>query len=85
MLKNLKQMPLEVLQKESFEKQQKQLVIDNKITRVSRNSQQNNSETVTNKHDKYIPKERHISPEKRPEVIINLIFNVIVEYWHIKK
>ena len=35
MLKNLKQMPLEVLQKESFEKQQKQLVIDNKITRVS--------------------------------------------------
>ena len=72
-------MPLEVLQKESFEKQQKQLVIDNKITRVSRNSQQNNSETVTNKHDKYIPKQRHISPEKGPEVIINLIFNVIVQ------
>ena len=28
---------------------------------VSNNSQQNNSETVTNEHDKEIPKERYIS------------------------
>ena len=35
--------------------------ISNKITKYSKNSQQNNSETVTNKHDKEIPKERYIS------------------------
>ena len=35
--------------------------ISNKITKVSKNSQQNNSETVTNKHDKEIPKERYLS------------------------
>ena len=40
-----------------------------KITKVSKNSQQRNSETVTNEHDKEIPKERHISPEKRKEII----------------
>ena len=39
--------------------------IANKITRVSKNSQQNNSETVTNEHDKEMPKERYISPEER--------------------
>ena len=42
---------------------------DGKITKVSKNSQQHNSETVTNEHDKEIPKERHISPEKRKEII----------------
>ena len=31
---------------------------------VSKNSQQNNSERVTNEHDKDIPKERYISPEE---------------------
>ena len=35
---------------------------------VSKNSQQNNSETVTNEHDKEIPKERYISPEERREI-----------------
>ena len=30
--------------------------IANKITKLSKNSQQNNSETVTNEHDKEIPK-----------------------------
>ena len=38
-----------------------------KITKVSKNSLQNNSETVTNENDKEIPKEipkeRYISPE----------------------
>ena len=46
--------------------------IANKITGVSKNSQQNNSETVTNEYDKEIPKERYISPEKRKEIIDNL-------------
>ena len=35
-------------------------------------SQQNNSETVTNEHDKEIPKERYISPEERQEIINEL-------------
>ena len=33
-----------------------------KITKVSKNSQQNNSETVTNENDEEIPKERCIFP-----------------------
>ena len=43
-----------------------------KITGVSQNLQQNNSETVTNEHDKQIPQERYISPEKRQEIIDEL-------------
>ena len=39
--------------------------IANRIAKVSKHSQQNNSETVTNKHDKEIPKERYVSPEER--------------------
>ena len=38
--------------------------IADRITKVSKNSQQNNSETVTNEHDKEIPKERYISRRK---------------------
>ena len=34
-----------------------------KITKVLKNSQQNNSEKVTNENDKEIPKEKCISPE----------------------
>ena len=34
--------------------------IPNRITKVSKNSQQNHLETVTNDHDKEIPKERYI-------------------------
>ena len=41
----------------------------NKITKVSRNSLQNNPETITNEHDKEIPKERYISPEERQKII----------------
>ena len=36
------------------------------------------TETVTNKHDKEIPKERYISPEERQKFINNLRLNVIV-------
>ena len=33
--------------------------------KVSKNSQRNNPETVTNENDKEIPKERYTSPEER--------------------
>ena len=45
---------------------------DGTITKVSRNSLQINSETVTNKHDKEIPKERYISPEERQKILDDL-------------
>ena len=48
--------------------------IGNKITKVLQNSQQNNSETVTNKHDK----ERYISQEEMQKIIDNLGLNIIV-------
>ena len=32
-----------------------------------------NSETVRNSHDKEIPKEKHVSPEERQEIIDELI------------
>ena len=48
-------------------------LIDNKIatkiTNLSKNSQQNDSETVTNEHDNEIPKERYVSAEERQEII----------------
>ena len=46
--------------------------IASKITKVSKNSQQNNLETVTNENDKKIPKERYMSPEKMQEIIDDL-------------
>ena len=46
--------------------------IVNKITRVSKNLQWNNWETVTNEYNKEIPKQRYISPEKRQEIIDEL-------------
>ena len=51
--------------------------IANKIPGVSKNSPQNNSETVTNERDKEIPKGRYISPEERQKIIDNLIFDII--------
>ena len=49
----------------------------NRITKASRTSPQNNSETVTNEAenielDKEIPKERYISPEQRQKIIDDL-------------
>ena len=35
------------------------------LIKVSNDSQQNNSETITNENDKERPQERHISPEER--------------------
>ena len=51
-----------------------------KIIKISKKSQQNNSETVTNKNDKEIPKERYIAPEEKRLImeyqkIINLLDN----------
>ena len=46
--------------------------IANKIRRVSKTSQHNNSETVTNEHNKEIPKERYISLEQRQKNIDDL-------------
>ena len=39
--------------------------IANKVTKVSRSSRENNSETIINKHDKEKPNERYISSEER--------------------
>ena len=44
--------------------------IDNRITEISKNSQQNISDTVTNYHDKEIPKERYISLEEKTLLVI---------------
>ena len=46
--------------------------IADRITEVSNNSQQNNSETVTNEHDKEMSKERSTSPEERQKIIDDL-------------
>ena len=70
-LNNLQQMRLKPLQKEQLKKQWRQLVT-NKVTKVTKNSQQNNSATVANENDKEIPKERYISPDKRQEIINDL-------------
>ena len=39
--------------------------IANRITKVSKNSQENNLETVTNEYDKKIPKGRYVYQEKK--------------------
>ena len=39
--------------------------VSDKVTKISKSSQQSNSETVKNDYDKEIPKERYISPEER--------------------
>ena len=45
--------------------------IANRIANVSRSSSQNNSETITNEHNKEIPKEIYASPEGRQKIIDN--------------
>ena len=46
------------------------LKIADKIIKVSRNSQQNNSETVQNGHDKEISKERYIYLQKKDRKLL---------------
>ena len=43
-----------------------------KMTKISKNSQQSNSETVTYENDKEIPKKRYISPEEKQKNIDDL-------------
>ena len=47
-----------------------------RITKVSKNSKQNNSEKITNENDKKITKGRYISPEERQEIIADLRLKV---------
>ena len=42
------------------------------MTKVSKNSPQNNSEIVKNEHDKEIPKEIYISSEEKQKIINGL-------------
>ena len=46
--------------------------IADKILKVSKNSPHNNSETVTNKHDKKNPTGKYISSEERQKIIDDL-------------
>ena len=50
---------------------------DSKITKVSRNLKQNNSDTVTNEYDQERPKEKYISSEERQQIIheLRIIYN----------
>ena len=43
-----------------------------KIPKISKNLQQNNSEKASNESNKEIPKERYISSEERQKIIDNL-------------
>ena len=47
-------------------------LIIKKLTKTSKNSQQNNSETVTNEHDKERPKKGYMYLEKRQGFIDDL-------------
>ena len=40
--------------------------------KITKNSQEDNSEKVTNEYDKDMQKERYISPEKRQKIINEL-------------
>ena len=86
MLKNLQQMRLKLLRKEQFKKTAETTcdLISNKvtdrITKVSRNSQENKSEKVTNEHDKVMPKKRYISPGERQDILKCDQNSIIIEY-----
>ena len=51
-----------------------------KITKVSKNSQWNNSEKVTNENDKEI----YVFPKERKKIIDNL-WSIIKVQWNLKK
>ena len=63
--------------------------ITNETTKILKNLQKNNLETVTNENDKAIPEERYISPEKG-QLLKKLLTNwdensKIMEYQKITK
>ena len=78
MWNNLQQMQLNILQKKFIQKTAEatgDLIgnkIANEIKKLSKNSRQNNSETVKYKHDKEIPKARYVSSEEKQEIIDGL-------------
>ena len=84
MLKNLQQIHLKLLPNKQLKKKAGTTCdlignkITDRITKVSKNSQQSNSETVANENDKEIPKERYISPEEKQKIIDNLRSIIIV-------
>ena len=48
-------------------------LIDNKIAdKITKNLHKNNSESIRNRLDKKIPKERYISTDKKQEIIDDL-------------
>ena len=53
-----------------------------KIIKISKTSQHNNSETVTNEHDKEILKERYLSPEERQKIIDDVRLNNFINMEH---
>ena len=72
MLNNLQQTHLKLFQKEYLKKNPAEATADfmgnkiaNEITKISKNSPQNNSETVKNEHDKEITKKDIISRRKK--------------------
>ena len=79
MLNNLQLICLKLLHKEQFKKKLKQLVICLVIKLIIELQKfQNNSEAVTNEHDKEIPNKRYISSEEKPQIIDNLRSIIIV-------
>ena len=48
-------------------------IADERITKDSKNSQWFNSETVTNEHDKELPKISYISPKEKQKILTILI------------
>ena len=46
--------------------------VSDRITKVLKVSQQNNSETVTNEYNKKIPKKRYISSKERQKIVDDL-------------
>ena len=49
------------------------------ITKVSKGSQQNNSQTVPNDNDKNYLKKRYVSPEERQKIMGNLRSMIIIQ------
>ena len=52
--------------------------INNKTAKDTQNSQQNNTEIVTNEHDEKITEERYITPKEWQKIIHNLGLNIKV-------
>ena len=73
---NLSNTRLKLLQKKQFKKTTEatgDLIgnkITNKVIKISKTSQQNSSETVTNEHDNEIPKKRYIQKKDRKLLMI---------------